>query len=316
MDRNALLIYLQDIRDLEVVKKQMEIVYYDHLTRYKEMIDDSPLSYFRELNSGVDVVYHSPPKEKPKKHMGFLIGLVISGFFFTFMIYKYFFATGMEETAVKQGFSWLRSILRTELNTAVLLITIATGFCFFVFLYLTVKNLNLYREAYTEWKADAEKRIRFKEYVEKEWNKTRQEFETENSKVTSLLNDYYKMNIIPLQYRGLSGACYIYEYMASSQLSFESMILSKQFDEGIKKMESRLDQMIDSYEIFLYEPRWAQYARDEKQRLIEQNEKMLISLYQNENNTQLAEQYKQLSANYSKTNAYFLRSDFSWYLDL
>ncbi|MCD8117125.1 MAG: hypothetical protein LUE21_08465 [Oscillospiraceae bacterium] len=135
-----------------------------------------------------------------------------------------------------------------------------------------------------------------------DWKNKERWYNGERSKVQQLLADFYGMNILANQYRNLAAVCYIYDYMSSSQASLEDTLIHEHMENGIQRLEAKLDSIIVRLEDIVYETRC---LRRNSERTIEQNNNMLTSLQQTERNTMEAAQYAQLSANYSRANAYF-----------
>ena len=131
-------------------------------------------------------------------------------------------------------------------------------------------------------------------------------FSSEYSKINSLLNDFYSMNIIPVQYRNLASVIYLSDYMNSCEESFQMALLSTQIEEGIRRIERKLDAIASLLVQQIYETRCLRaenkVAHD---RMDKQNRQMLDRLSSVEKYSSDAAKYAQLSSNYSKASAYF-----------
>lgn len=126
---------------------------------------------------------------------------------------------------------------------------------------------------------------------------------SEQQKVENLLAEAYAINLVPKPYRYKFAAIqYIYEYMSSAPVSLEHTLLSTQIEDGIRRIEAKLDIIISQQNEMIF-----QMHRQEAQnrQLMDQNEQMLASLHRTETNTLEAAQYAQLSASYNKTCAFF-----------
>lgn len=140
--------------------------------------------------------------------------------------------------------------------------------------------------------------------MEQEYAETLSYLSNEFNKVDSILTAYYSQNILPKQYRNIASLIYIYDYMSSSQESFSNALLHEHMEKGIQEILSRLDYIIqqNGYMIFNQHRIEAQ-----NQNIISQNRSMLETLERTERNTVEANQYAQLSLNYSKTTAFLQR---------
>lgn len=103
------------------------------------------------------------------------------------------------------------------------------------------------------------------------------------------------MNILAMQYRNLPALIYIYQYMSTSKASLEVVLLHTHMEDGIRRIESKLNEIIAQNEQIIF----AQHIAES------QNENMLTSLSEIEKNTGDAAYYSRMAANYGRTVAYF-----------
>ena len=125
-------------------------------------------------------------------------------------------------------------------------------------------------------------------------------FQSELNRIDSILKDFWNMNIIPNRYRNLPSIIWIYDWMSSSQETLESTLMHAHIEEGIQRIEKKMDQIIDKIEESIRETR---LLNERTSSIISQNQSMLASLERTERNTSIAAEYSQLSANYNKANA-------------
>ena len=101
--------------------------------------------------------------------------------------------------------------------------------------------------------------------------------------------------------------------MSTSQQSFEMALLSNQIEDGIRRIEARLDIIAGNLRTVIWQQR---VMRDENRqkyyRQDDQYNRMLDSLKRMEGNQKSIEEYTRLSAYYNETqgiiaNAYYLR---------
>jgi len=126
--------------------------------------------------------------------------------------------------------------------------------------------------------------------------------------VENLLDELYSVNLVPKIYRhNLAAIQYIYEYMSTTQVSLEFTLLSTQIEDGIRRIEEKLDSIIHNQEeiIFMLHRQEAQNTR-----MMEQNNQMIESLQRTEENTLEASRYAQIGAYYSKTCTFFALADY------
>lgn len=128
------------------------------------------------------------------------------------------------------------------------------------------------------------------------------QYEPEESRVKKLIYEGLQINLIPKVYRNLSAVQYIYEYMCTSNVSFEFALRSAQIEEGIKRIESKLNTIISQQSETIFQNRKIE-AQNES--IIEKNKLMLEELKQINSNTEEAKYYTEIMSNYSAANAYF-----------
>lgn len=171
-----------------------------------------------------------------------------------------------------------------------------------------------YEYEYNETSKENDKRIREAKERKKKlpeindnWRVECEEYEKNMEKNENVLNSFYDMNIIAKEYRGnLAATQYIYEVAESTQLSYEQICLQMKMEDGIRRVESKLNEIVNKVEDLIFETRCAQAQQNEiANSLIEKNNKMLKTLQQTEQNSALTAQYAQLASNYAEANAYF-----------
>ena len=279
MDRNALLLYLQNVRDLEVARYWLQAQYQKEKNHYLKQKSDMEKTDFRLL------------PEDPGGLGCLFWGLLIMGlaeliaafvmfghaaggagaFFFIASI-PFFIGT----VAIFRSYQREREEYRCKYRTAV-----------------------LHNES--ETKRAKENKVALPKLVES-WKARNAWFQAENKKVSDALRSFYSMNILPVQFRKLSAVCYIYDYMSTSQESLTTALFDQHMEDGIRRLEAKLSSIISRLETMVYETRC---IRQNSERMMAQNNHMLESLQRTESNTLQAAQYAELSANYSRANAYF-----------
>ena len=286
MDRPALLLYLQNIRDLEVTKYRI----YSKWEKEKQ-------HYQREMaKCDVKPSYQDKPEFE---YVG------AGCLFYFFIIEAIGLSLGIFVMASMKASGW----------TAFMVI----GALFFWILVLINKPVNrkdqesIYQsqvndvEEYNKRQDDIvqEATIKYNELLHQR-NELAKKYKSSYDHVNGVLNQFYSMNILPSQYRNVASAIYIYDYMSSSQASLEDTLVHEHMENGIQRIQSRLNQMMRRLDDVIYETRC---IRDDNRANIEQvitkNNQMLKELQSAAISTQDAAQYAELAANYSKANAYF-----------
>ena len=93
--------------------------------------------------------------------------------------------------------------------------------------------------------------------------------------VSNLLNDYYNMNLLPNPYRNLASVYYIYDYMSSSQESLQDTFVHEHMENGIQRIISKLDYIIEQNEQIIFSNR---ILESQNESIKQQNCNMLSSL--------------------------------------
>lgn len=288
MDREALVLYLQNVRDLEVAKRIIVEKYNAKKSYYvyrKQRVHITP--QFQK---------HRNRPEKQDKNIRLGAGIALMAF--------------------------IMGIIFIFITTFIGVVFIIAAIGLFIKIFVEQRTaISDYRHAVAAWEAyektvdptNEKERRRVEEAqkqlqkIEADWQQTNRYYTQEYQKVCKLLEDFYGMNLISSEYRNhLAAIQYIYEVASTTQLSYEQILFQTKIEDGIRRIESKLDQMIRQLEDVVYETRcMREENRQSLQAVIRQNEGMLAHLQSVETNSRLTAQYAQLSANYSKANAYF-----------
>lgn len=271
MERNALLLYLRDVLDLEIAKNKIQSLY-----NHDRMIYESK---YDSLN---DVKYENLP-EKEDSHIGITIFLLIGTILFL----------------------WLGSF-------GGFILKFFGIWCAIVVLFLIIGNI-VSKIRYKKKKAAViscnsdlkiqhDKNLKEIVFLQSEWKKKNDFYNSEYQKVNRILESYYSQNILANQYRNLASVYYIYDYMSSSHESLKDTLIHEHMENGIQRILSKLDRIIDQNSEMIFLQRRNEASN---QKIITQNRNMLSSLQQIEQNSYDTIQYARLSANYNEANAYF-----------
>ena len=291
-NRNALILYLRDLRDLEVAKVKI-INMYNEEKRYAE-------SQLREMCT--------PNLEKEDNEVDFGELIKDFGIMLVFGIVGGFFV-----------FSWITQpdVMLEEYHDSPIMtiaLTVVPVIVAIGFLFSTIGDIR-YEESKNKKAREhnQNERMRVKNNavkitkVKHDWSQRSAYLRNELNKVESLLAEYYIQNILPNAYRNVAALIYIYDYMSSSNESFKDTLFHEHMENGISKILKKLDQIILQNEHIMFSLHRIEAQSDD---MMTQNKNMLESLARTEHNSMEASQYAKLSENYSKTSAYFSVADY------
>lgn len=308
MNRDALLLYLRDLRDLEFAKKKIEVIYSNEQQKYEQNIQDLSENIFYEIPDS---------SEQSGWSFGMILGIIILGVLSIGTLYCMIFGTVTEREYFEDSRAFTGQGVRYvdipvwETN---LFIILFIGLLIFLFgiLYLwstavkiTKENKEIIENAK---KHNAEETLHVKENEELtaqlqiQWKQCSEYLIEEYKKVNLLLKANYDLNILANPYRNLASVYYIYDYMSSSRESLKDTLIHEHMENGIQRILAKLDRIIQQQQEIIFQTRKLE-AQNNK--IIEQNVKLLDSLRRIESNVEIIAQYSEFSANYSKANAYF-----------
>ena len=142
-----------------------------------------------------------------------------------------------------------------------------------------------------------------------EYNAKKQKIMPKQIESSKLLEKAYSINIIPRRYRNLKSIYYIHEFMSTSQLSLEDALLHGLIDDGISRLETKLDEIIAQNEDLIFQNRQLEANTSEiieqNKRLLDSNQQLLESQERTEQSTYEAAQNARIAANYAETSAFF-----------
>ena len=300
MDRRALVLYLQNVRDLEVAKAILFQKKDDIINREDDELSKNPenVSYREES-------YPDEPTWGTGCALCIIIFLIFSAIWFIFLL---LFTGGLKDKDYPP--------IIDEIMVISFFVGIALIFIFFVYMCISdnvdyrkecnsVNERNEYRKSMAEKTANSNIAIRNK--IINDYKPLIQDYDNKIDEVNVILQNFYNMNLIPIQYRNnLAAVQYIYEFMSSTQANYSDMLINAKLEEGIQRLESKLGQIMSKLSELVYETRCMKNDMNNGlSQVINQNKQMLLSLERTEKNTYDAALYAELSANYSKANAYF-----------
>lgn len=302
MNRDVLLIYLKGLRDLEMAKRQLNIIYNKENSQYKkiERTANAEIEKLKKSN------YLREP-EKPQMNLPgviFLLLAILSAILVLYLIY-------LSISRNKNGFGW------------VCLFLFITGMWIFCAYQCTphkkdyqeelarVRRHNAYeKKRMTEDVPSQTQKIRLAFWKEMDqWNTRSEYLKKEHTKVSQLLTAAYNVDILPTPYRNLQSVYYIYDYMSTSQATLEETLVHEHMENGIQRILAKLDTIIAQNEEIIFHSRMIEAntreISDNTVAILEKNQRILESQERTEQNTLEAAQNAQIAANYAEINAFF-----------
>lgn len=190
------------------------------------------------------------------------------------------------------------------------------GFGFFGFLMALTVILAIVFTIYDIYDSDKRDAIHSQDVAEddkrvKEENELKQmlideeipNIESELEQIENLLVEAYSINIIPLKFRNIYAAYFLYDYISTSTATLNEALLHCDLDTIIQK----LDEIIEQQQEIIME---LAYSNALNQQIIQQNEQILQHAIATENNTALAAQYSKVAATNSSVTAYIQVCDY------
>ena len=311
INRDALLIYLRDLRDLELAKY-----------RLSEMIDEEEYNFETTdatlQESHYQSYYAEDTREVPTNSS--FIGSFVAGFLLLLL-------------------GVLSSFIIPLFGPFLGIIIVGFGVSKFIGISSAKKlkreittNQEEIRKANAEvhrYNKQEEKRVHNNQQLRvqyaEEWAQRKSYLQNESEKVDGLLNESYSLNILPSPYRNIQSVYYIYDYMSTSQASFDETLMHEHLENGFDRILSRLDTIVSNQGKQIFQLR---AIEAQNQRQIEQTQNVLYQLDEMDRNNRAAfsnmqsslnsiqasseqtSQYAAIAASYSAVNAYFSVADY------
>ncbi len=227
MNRKALILYIRDLRDLEIAARRIEKLYQEEKKDYEQVLDSLENGKFMS--------------EIEEPIFGVLMGCGVC------FLMGYFC-------------NWLKKLVALQLwNYCFFGVAIFFWFMGIVFLFAVISGVlenSRKRDEAQKNNAREEKRIADNQelinQVKSNWKKKETYIQSEYRKVYELKKNYYDQNILAKPYRNLPALIYIYDYMSTSSASLSETLLHEHIDYGIKKIVERLDYIIKQNQTSVY----------------------------------------------------------------
>lgn len=305
MNRNVLLAYLKNLRDLEVAKWQIEQLYDDKKENYsKETERLQELIHDNEYE--IDTYGEAKPfyRNIPYKRVELLViggsCVIIDIIFFFLIVY------GGKLFHLALGPSKLFAV-----KICFLPICILAYVCYQIYtktederfekLICNIKEYERVKECLDRAKQAEEERsayqITLKEIAQK-WEEEHTFLKNQQHQIETLLMKAYRLAILPGLYRNLSAVYYLYSAMSDSPDTLEEIIMQEQTKSEIQRIRFRLDTIISMNQKWILQNRCKEADEDETIQILE-------SCQQTEASEANAALYAQIASNYAEANAYF-----------
>lgn len=286
LDRDAVLIHLNDVRILETIilqsvkaqdklkakenDKQAEITAFDKNTVYN-------MSEISRINNLIDNINRRQNKL-----------LIVNGLVLALSIFFWYFIV------IKQLLISLFAVLISI--SPMIIMMIYNKKC--KKKYIT--ELNDLQNQKEKFENNKRKEISYKQKQFNKWkielNEERTIISTDLEVVKKELKKAYDLNIIPLQFRTIEGVYYLYDYMSTSQQSLSEALMQA----NLEAIKQRMDTIIEnqSDQILLQ----AQ-ANAKLEEINVKNQQILETAQATMNNTAIAAKYAQIAAINSEVTA-------------
>lgn len=260
MGRDAQLVYLRDVCHLETLKAALSARYraeqYNVETKKKELLTPQTMAQPKKKNNGCLIA----------------AALYIGGAMIIFIS-----TMVLGEVIGGSSFTNSEGTLSARIGEIVPYVVIAVVLALVIRRRASDSKKELHNvEKHNERDREriAHNSLYYTEHVEKPWKARSSALSEAYRETDSLLSENYSLNLIPLQFRNLSSVQYIYDFMSTSQLSFEQAVYQAQIDDGIRRIESRLDVVIQQNEDQI---RQLYAIRENTERIISQNQLILAA---------------------------------------
>ncbi len=281
LDRDALLIYLENVRTLETIIKESN----SKSNRLSECIkeDDSALeSYNKKIKEVQNKVQHKESFiDNPKTTSDYV------GFIFFAFLTLFFALIGIP--SYKEG----GIVFLVGFGLPNLIVAVALG------LRITILKKE-YKQSLEKFDRDQKKELstlnELKEICENRIANRRKEFSPiksdlliEINECEEILKQAYSANIIPMQFRTIEGVYYLYDYLSTSNQTLSEALMQA----NLEAIKQKLDQMIQlqSAQIIQQAQTNAQLAE-----IQDTNNRILATAQQTAKTAALAAKYAAISA--------------------
>ena len=246
MNRNAQLIYLKDVVEMEFFRDRLE----------KELINAET----RINRLGVPKQFTEPKKPQHASLVTEIVVIIIAALLGVGVFYFGYRLSNLFGTILK------------VLSGLWLLVLV---YCYSPLNKQDKKDMEEYQAKLSEYmqlsQGDA-LRVQNENIQKNQLIEKYRMMQTQYKDLQKLLQKAYNINLIPNPYRNLGSIYYIYDFMKSSQCSLSETLLHQHFEDGINKILQKLDVIIEQNETIILQNACIEAASKDIQR---QNERLL-----------------------------------------
>lgn len=285
MNRNALMIYLKNLRDLEFAKNKIKQIYNREQKVYDTKVAElKKTNYWKESSEVYD-------------------GGCSFAFFGILTLMLLICICFLVNEGMEYGYSIVEALSEGVIIFLIMMDIIGGVLTFAVspipFMLEQRNKLDQIRKHnIKERERERQNSIQFQN-IHQEWIRRSGYLKREYDKVCSLLTQAYGFNILANQYRNLASVYYIYDYMSSSRASLNDTLVHAHMENGIQRILAKLDTIIAQNEDIILQNRQKEINDRER------TEQILSSLNRIEGYGRDSAHNTKLAANYAEANAYF-----------
>lgn len=317
MDRSALVIYLKNLRDLEVAKWQIRNLFSQEQADCENKNQKLRVTLYR--NDFWETIDQGHPNSRSVQKVCCLMIVLLIPIWWMICFGAMVMTYQMESAhmllySMENSFSPILTGLLDFLAGIIALVlgTIAAASAYFLYGKGTVcssKNVDMYNREVEKHNSEVNlhnqaEKMRQQENQQlirknqEQWRQKSRYLHLEYQKVYALLNKAYSLNILPNLYRNFSAVCYLYNRVSNSQDTLDEILVQEQTQTEIQQIRCRLNTIISLNQKWILENRCKEADADETIQILE-------SCQQTEAGEANAVLYAQIASNYAEANAFF-----------
>ena len=303
LDRNALLIYLNDLRVMETIIHESNLVNREINEDIKAIKDHYNWVASDKPSKPKKVNYQSEKDEASNFGYGGIItagALMILGLLLIVILIN--------------NFSWEKSSIFALFGIVILVFTVIFLAILFFALVKQVdikkqklqdiltkeveqeRRMEKYQKDLDAHKVKLNKKYKEMQSSVKKANDEAAKVQADINNIKYMLDNAYSANIIPMQFRNIQGVYYLYDYLSTSNQTLSEALVQC----NLEAIKQKLDKMIQLQSAMIIQQAQTNAKLD---RIVEQNDQILETALKTMYKTaEIAEQTK-LSAQYAKISA-------------
>lgn len=286
MERKAMLIYLRDVRDLEYTKRKLTELYKQEKRKVQKRLE-----YLETPHYCDEIQKNWVPTAIALGVLG-----VVTLICFVLMQLRVY-------TLVDQ----MRSVFFGTLFKPLIVLFIVMLILVVIDVVKADRRLTAAREANDRERERLEENEPEVRKIKAYWEKRSKYLKEQYDTVCRLLDSYYRLNLIAKPYRNLASLIYLYDFMSTSHSTLSEAQYHAHIEEGIKKVEEKLDVVVKQKEKNVFYQRISE-AHDRA--VVSQHKRMIESLRATDRNNINVDEYARLSDNYTQTVEFFGKAEY------